>query len=273
MRWAVNDIWMRDSAFDTMAAGYDASFTTTALGRSLRSIVWERFDACFTDRLRLLDIGCGTGEDAVYLAQRGHQVLAIDVSAPMLELAADKTRRSGCAKRIELRRMSLDGIGAELAGERFDGVLSNFGVINCATRLGSLVESIAPLVVAGAPLVWVVMGRYVPWEWFWFLSRADWRSAFRRLQTQGATWKGMRIQYPTPRQVAVALSPHFQPRGSRALGLVLPPGYASGWLERRPRLLARLTRLDQAAARWQILAALADHYIMEARRAPTRAES
>jgi hypothetical protein len=53
-----------------------------------------------------------------------------------------------------------------------------------------------------------------------------------------------------------------------ALGIVLPPTYASAWLERSPRALSALLRVERALQRCQPLAALSDHYVFEARRLP-----
>jgi len=66
------------AAFDERAAGYDADFTNTPLGSALRTLVWARLDRLFTGAQRVLDLGCGTGEDAVYLAARGTRVLGRD---------------------------------------------------------------------------------------------------------------------------------------------------------------------------------------------------
>lgn len=44
---------------------------------------------------RVLDIGCGTGSLAVLLAERPHEVTAIDLSRPMLREAANKVRSAG----------------------------------------------------------------------------------------------------------------------------------------------------------------------------------
>lgn len=254
--------------FDDAAAAYDASFTATAYGACLRALVWERLDAVFGGARRVLEIGCGTGEDAVHLARRGIRVLATDPSASMLRVAAAKAERAGCADRIEFRCLPMESLGAELAGERFDGVCSNFGAVNCVPRLEAAAERIARLLAPGAPLVWVVMGRHVPWEWAWFLARGDLHKAFRRWQKGGVGWRGLHISYPTPAELARTLAPYFTPQRCRPLGLVLPPSYAAGWLERSPRLLAALARLERTAQRWPALAALADHYVFEARRRP-----
>ena len=184
--------------------------------------------------------------------------------------AAEKAAQAGVTQRIEFRRVPMERLGAELAGERFDGVWSNFGAVNCVPRLAAAAAELAALLEPGAPLAWVVMGKHVPWEWLWFLSRGNARKAFRRERRGGAVWRGMRITYPTPAELTRILAPHFEPTSCRPLGLILPPSYASAWLQRRPRLLAALARVERAAQRCEPLARLADHYIFEARRLPAR---
>lgn len=253
-------------AFDELASDYDTSFTATALGAELRAMVWQRLDAAVAGCHRALEIGCGTGDDAIHLARRGLDVVATDASAGMLRVAAHKAEAAGCARNIQFRCVPMERLGAELRGETFDAVFSNFGAVNCAPRLDAVVADVAALVAPGAPLVWVVMGRHVPWEWAWFLARGDAGKAFRRHRSGGTAWRGLTISYPTPTELERALNPYFAPRGRRALGVVLPPTYASGWLERSPRALAALVGLERSLQRWQPLAAVADHYILEARR-------
>jgi ubiquinone/menaquinone biosynthesis C-methylase UbiE len=255
-------------AFDDLAAAYDAVFTSSAFGRSLRALTWERLDSALRACRRVLEIGCGTGEDAVHLAQRGVDVLATDPSPSMLRVAAEKAAKAGCARRIEFRCVPMERLGAELNSERFDGVWSNFGAINCVPKLDAVVAELAALLEPGAPLAWVVLGKHVPWEWAWFLARGHPRKAFRRQRRGGAIWRGMRVVYPTPAELARTLAPYFAKTRCRPLGFVIPPSYASGWLERRPRVLAAFTRVERAAQRYASLAGLSDHYVFEARRLP-----
>lgn len=254
----------RAVAFDGLARGYDAQFTSTALGRTLRTMAWHRFERSFAGREYLLDIGCGTGEDAIHLAQSGHRVLATDASLQMLRIAAHKAERAGCADRIRFLWLPMEKLGA-LAGEKFDGVYSNFGAINCAQDFGALAQDLARLVQPGAPVCLVVMGRYVPWEWAWYLARGDLATACRRLQRGGLSWRGMRIRYPAPATLARSFHPHFDASDVEPLGFALPGSYAAPLLECRPRLLSLLTRFERIA-RWRWLAAFADHYYVAARR-------
>src|ERR1700691_417338 len=78
------------TAFDAMAGTYDSQFTASRIGTMMRRAVWARCAARFAPGSRILEMNCGTGEDALWLAQRGVEVLATDVSPAMLQGAADK---------------------------------------------------------------------------------------------------------------------------------------------------------------------------------------
>ena len=78
-----------------MAADYDHSFSESAIGRRMRAAVWRRLDVAFQPGDRVLELNCGTGEDAVYLGRRGVRVLATDVSPAMLEVTRAKVARAG----------------------------------------------------------------------------------------------------------------------------------------------------------------------------------
>lgn len=258
------------AAFDELAGDYDTDFTHTALGSALRRVVWSRTDQVFARAQRVLDLGCGTGEDALRLAARGAAVLGIDAAASMVAAAREKARQAGCDARAQFRCLPIEQLNSGLSGEAFDGVLSNFGALNCVSDLSQVAGDLAAKLVPGARLLWVIMGRYVPWEWGWYLLRADPARAVRRLR--GSTgWRGMRIAYPSPRTVTRILRPYFSIDAVRPLGVALPPSYAAAWLGRHPRTLGLLSRAEALAQNLPVLARLADHYLIEATRRPAAA--
>lgn len=77
-----------------MAYDYDALYRTTpdALGAPSGVFV-DFFDAHGDAPLRVLDIGCGQGRDALFIARLGHSVVGVDLSpsgvADMLAAATD----------------------------------------------------------------------------------------------------------------------------------------------------------------------------------------
>jgi SAM-dependent methyltransferase len=259
---------LRDCAFDDMAGTYDATFTGSIVGRALREIVWSRLEQVFRPSQRILELGCGTGEDAVQLAIRGVRVVATDSSSQMIRVARRKARIWNCQERIEFHCLAMEDIGSLADSEAFDGVLSNFGAVNCVQDLRSLVADVAERLVPGAPLLWVVMGRHAPWEWLWYLMQGRWRKAWRRLRPGGTEWRDLTISYPTPAQMRSLLLPHFAVTRLAPLGVALPPSYASAWLDRSPFAAKVLTRLERWAQRSSLLASWSDHFIVEAVRLP-----
>lgn len=254
---------MHARAFDELAADYDATFSDSALGRTLRSLVWSRLEDVFRAPQHILELGCGTGVDALALARRGVEVDAIDASQGMVQVARQK---AAPGDRVTFHCLPMESLAATFDAQVFDGVFSNFGAINCVRDLPTLVNDVARCLRPGARLVWVVMGRHVPWEWAWFLLQGHWSKAWRRLAPGGVSWRGLNIHYPTPAELKRLLQPNFRIERIAPLGVALPPSYVGEWLARRPRLSKVLMAFEHRAQGCSALAGLADHYIVEASR-------
>ncbi len=56
---------------------------------------------------RVLDLGCGEGGDAVWLAEHGWQVTAVDISETAMQRAAEEARARGVLERIDFQRHDL----------------------------------------------------------------------------------------------------------------------------------------------------------------------
>lgn len=256
---------MLSSPFDSLAAEYDAAFSHLELGLRLRRAVWHRLDALFSPGDSVLELACGTGEDAIHLAERGIRVLATDASPGMVRVAREKVAERGLAEKVEVRQLVIE----ELVGfdaPPFDGVLSDFGGLNCVADLTSVVKALSLRIRPGGVAVLCVMGPLVPWEWAWFLGHGQLTKAFRRLTRGGVDWRGLRIRYPSIRAVRSVFSPAFRMRRVAALGVFLPPSYTEGWASRHPKLLERLDRWERRLETVPPLPWLADHYLIELER-------
>lgn len=254
--------------FDALADRYDAEFTQRPLGRLLREPVRRRLADTFTPGHHVLELGCGTGEDAIWLAQRAVRVTAIDASAAMLRVAEGKARRSGTTDRITLGHVDLTTGELPAAGEPtqlFDGAFSNFGVLNCVPELGPLASAIASRLRVGARLLVVVMGPYCPWEIVGFGIRGRWRDAFRRTVSRPSARFGdatpMSVSYYSPSAVRTAMAPWFRHVETAGVGVLLPPTDFSGVVERWPRLFRTVAVVDRYVSRTAAGVWFNDHHL------------
>src|SRR5690349_12300454 len=74
-------------AFDRVASSYRTLWSSTPAGEMQREAVWRLIEPLFASGSRVLDIGCGTGDDAVALQARGVHVAGIDASSDMVRIA------------------------------------------------------------------------------------------------------------------------------------------------------------------------------------------
>jgi len=88
---------------------------------------------------RVLDLGCGTGELALYLAARGHSVTGLDGSAVAITKARQKAAERGLTATFRVA----DATQLESIGETFDtlcdsGLLHNLDAAERGRYLGGL---------------------------------------------------------------------------------------------------------------------------------------
>jgi ubiquinone/menaquinone biosynthesis C-methylase UbiE len=255
------------AAFDPAAQHYDEDFTRTDLGYWLRERVWARLADLFQPGASVLEIGCGTGEDAVWLARRGVSVLATDASLAMLRQTAAKAQTAGVAGRIETRPLDLKALPEHLDGLRFDGVFSNFGAINCTDNWPALATFLEQIVRPQGRVGLGVMSPFCLWETLWHGLHLDFATAFRRFNRRASAQlpggRSLTVYYPTPGRLARAFQPHFQQTAIMGLGVFIPPSDIFPVIERRPALARRLVALErQLASSWPFRA-WADHFWIE----------
>jgi ubiquinone/menaquinone biosynthesis C-methylase UbiE len=233
-------------SFDQIASQYDLLWSHTAIGEAQRRAVWNHIDPLFPPGTRILDLGCGTGIDACHLMARGVDVHAIDSAPEMVKIARFRRISAHCC-RIE---------DFEAETNSFDGVLSNFGALNCITSLSRLNETLARAVLPGGHLALCFLGRICIWEIVYYAARGGFRKAFRRIPGHASSSLGVSVAYPSQRTIESALSPDFQLLRRSGIGFFVPPSYVSGLTQWE---LDRLRAIDRKLAHRPLVRALCDH--------------
>lgn len=264
--------------FDAIAAQYDDAFTGTLLGRWLRALVWEQLDKVFQPGDCVLELGCGTGEDACRLAERGVHVLATDAAAGMLEAARHKARSRNLMDRISFAQLDLTTLGQAEAQPpsgpsgrgHLDGAFSSFGALNCISDQGPLAAALARWVRPGGQVILVVMGPFCAWEALWHLAHGRPGAVFRRRRSGAPAHIGggrtCAVWYPSPRALQRTFAPHFRTVKTIALGAMLPPSYLNHLVARWPRAFQHLARLERRWHEHFPWPWISDHYIVHMER-------
>ncbi|TQF69802.1 methyltransferase domain-containing protein [Pseudoalteromonas luteoviolacea] len=87
--------------------------------------------------LRILDVGGGQGQIALFLAQKGHHVTLVDISEPMLELAKERAKKQGLLNDMTFVHAPLQEIPKQS--------LKQFDLVLCHAVLEWVVEQQAAL--------------------------------------------------------------------------------------------------------------------------------
>jgi ubiquinone/menaquinone biosynthesis C-methylase UbiE len=259
---------LRDTrdAFDSVAADYDGPRGNNDLIQDMRSEMWRCLDATFAPGSRLIDLGCGTGLDAIRMAKLGHHVTATDWSPQMVRRTGDRAERGHVTDRVraiavgahELQR--LDGAAG------YDGAYSNLGPLNCVPELADVTRECARLLKPGGALVFTVIGRFCPWEIAHYLRRRRWARAKVRF-ARNAVPVGMNkhtiwTRYYGPREFYRTFQQHFSLEHFRGLCVFAPPPYLTWVREKYPNGHAWLWRLDRRVSGWPGIRGMGDHFLI-----------
>lgn len=251
--------------WDAAANSYERDFITTLIGQKLRAAVWRDLDRAFHPGQRVLELNCGTGLDAVHLAQRGISVLGCDISGGMIEKARQHSCIAELGGSIEFRVLATEEIGM-LDEAPFDGAFSNFSGLNCVEELTAVRQNLARLLRPGARAVLCMLGRFVPWEICWFLMHGDASKTMRRLRINGscdAAPGELKVHYYSRREIVRSFAPEFRLRKWKGLGIVLPPSYVESWARRFPKVTNTMAGADRLLGYVPGFRSMADFVLLE----------
>lgn len=255
------------ATFDALAPTYDDDFTHSIIGTHLRNRVHNRLLQLWQAEDHILELGCGTGEDAHFLGTHQIQVTATDASPTMLSLTQQKTAH---VTQVNPHLLDLSQLPDDGFNMQYDGVLSNFGALNCITDWNPLAQWLTTRVKSGGTIAFAVMSPYCIWETLWHGLHFDFQTATRRWKSSANFTPDsntyIKITYPSIQRITNDFVPHFQRVKLQPLGLFLPPSDVYPVIEKRPPLLNLLTKADDALSTVSPLALFADHYWIEFKR-------
>ena len=197
-----------------------------------------RADRQFEPGAQILELNCGTGEDALFLAQHEVSVVACDASEEMIKTARQRMQSEDPKAPIEFKLLPTEHLWKLHPGELFDGAFSNFSGLNCVADLHQTARDLAGLVTMGAPVLVCLSTRFCLSEMMWYLLHGQLRKAFRRFSGIATPEVGeftVKVHYPTLRGLKKMFSSYFFLRSCTGIGVAVPPSYVEPVMRKYPR--------------------------------------
>lgn len=218
------------AAFDRVGASIETSVTMNPVNRWMRARSRREIVATFPPGSALLEIGCGAGADATFLAERGYRIEALDISDKMVEAARERVQSAGLASRVHLRRGRLSEVAGDLersAWFPFDGAYANFS-LTYEDSLRDLARIVHRLLRPGAPFVFTLPNKLCVSEPVIAMARLRVRDALLRLKDpRSARVRGFEVRFHTytPVRVRESLEGFFEPGGTVGVPVFMPPPF------------------------------------------------
>ena len=220
--------------YDLISSSYDNVEAVNPVGRRLRAKMQQALLRTFLPGDHVLELGCGTGIEALALARNDIEILATDLSAGMVEKVRRKATELGVGN-LEVRCLAaseIDCIVSEFGKGAFDGAYSHGGALNMDPQLGKVARGLASLIRPSGKFLCTIVNQASLFETVFYPLVLKPRKAFRRLGNDvpipiSRLRPHDRYVVPTrfysPRAFTRIFQPEFALRRLEGLQIVLPP--------------------------------------------------
>ncbi len=258
-------------AFTGQSAVFDQLYATNEIVTYKRERVRQFLLKYLNPGSRILELNAGTGDDAVFLAKRGHYVHATDISTGMQARLKEKVSSQGLNAFVSQELCSFTSLENLTDQGPYDCIFSNFAGLNCTGDLRKVLASFDFLLKPGGMVVLVVLPPFCLWETL-LMFRGKFKTAFRRFfsshgrkaKIDGAFFT---CWYYSPGFISRALNRKFELMELEGLCTLVPPSYIENFTEKFPGLYSRLCKMENKLKRKWPWKYIGDYYVISLQKA------
>jgi ubiquinone/menaquinone biosynthesis C-methylase UbiE len=237
----VNSFDNIDQGFSSIYEQYEKLSTENYIDIARRKTIRTQVDLFLKPNDKILEINAGSGIDAVYFAQKGHQILATDISTGAENYINSKIKKLGL-NNLKFQKASFTNL---LDLGKFNHIFSNYGGLNCIDNLDYVCKSFEELLHPKGYVTLVIMPPFYPWELATVLKGN--KNAFRRFQKNGtiANVENHTIKtfYYTPNQIKKSMGKNFKKIKTANIGTFYPSSHYS-FFDRYKSTITKLIKFD-----------------------------
>lgn len=246
---------------DNIAESYDDILNKNRFSEILRSIFQNILVQNIQQGNNILDLGCGTGEDALFLANNGFNVTAVDISPNMIEIAQSKAGAKDSNKNLQFFCSDMESFINENKN-KFDAIISNFNAVNYVKDLNSFSLSLSASLNKNGKLIFTVLNKLSISEVFYNFLRLNlkrsWKAMFNRKES---LITDLNIYFPG--SFSKFFKDHFKVKKITGIGIFIPPHNLTGMYDKLSFALPFLLLLEKFIADIFPFYCFSDHYIIE----------
>jgi len=261
---------MVQQAYDELAPTYDRIPLENRINAYMRRVSLSRLLSVFPEGAHLLELGCGTGEEALALGERGRDVVALDTSLEMIRRGQAHAQDRGLSNRVkflQLRARDLKRLDSPPGS--FDGAYASFS-LGYEPDLAAMSTPLFGLLRSDAPVLISLPSRLCLIELVLAVALGRPGVAGRRLRPwfehKVGRWR-VPLRSFTPESLRWCLAPQFRLVRFEALPFLVPPPYMNRAYARWPGLADALEAADQHLRSRFPFRYLGDHIFAEFQRA------
>lgn len=257
-------------AFSKQSKIFDGLYSEDAIIQYKRQRVREHILKYALPHGSMLELNCGSGEDAIFFAQKGFRIHATDISEGMLNVLKEKITGSLYKDQVSIEQCSFTELELLANEGPFDYVYSNFGGLNCTSQLEKVLSSLDGIVKPGGMVTLVIISKFCLWETL-LLFKGKFRTAFRRFlsangrkaHVEGSYFK---CWYYSPSFIKKHLQSKFELLSVEGLCSVVPPSYIENFAEKYPNAFRLLVQKEnELKAQWPCTR-IGDYFIISFRK-------
>jgi len=237
-----------EKAFSKQSGIFDELYA----GNTIVSYKRERVRAHVLQYLKkagtILELNSGTGDDALFFAQKGHHVHATDISQGMQHQLKKKVSANSLEHLISHELCSYTQLHRLKDKGPYDHIFSNFAGLNCTGELDKVLASFPPLLKENGVITLVILPQFCLWE-ILLVFRGKFKTAFRRFFSRNgrkAHLEGTYFNcwYYNPSYVISRMKDSFDLLSLEGLCTLVPPSYIEGFAEKHPAVYQTLQKAE-----------------------------
>lgn len=258
-----------NKGFSKISHRYEQLNSTTGLINWKRKRIRKHFTNILNTNGTILEINCGSGIDAIYLAKKGYTVHATDAADGMIDYVRSKINSEKLENSLSCEILTFNELH-KLNEKKYSHIFSNFGGLNFCTlnELDGIFKSFLKILEPNGTITLVIMPKICLWE-FLRVFKGN-KNAFRRLKKNGvmANIEGEKIKtyYHSFKDVKSLLSDNFSNFKAENICFIGPTSNRANFVEKRPVLFKIVKVLDKVSNMVPFFRGCGDYYVISAKK-------